>query len=505
MKQKGLAAWAVVAILLVFTVPALAREKAEISPQSRSCLGCHKTATPAIVTDWQNSRMSQTTPAQAMEKDKLERRISTDAIAGDLESVVVGCAECHTLRPETHADSFAHAGQKVHTVVTPEDCAVCHSREREEFSNNLMAEAHGNLMENPLYDALITAVNGRLSLDESNGLSQHKPDEQTNADSCLFCHGTKLSVEKTAERQTSMGPMEFPVIRGWPNQGVGRINPDNSRGSCSACHPRHRFAIETARKPETCSQCHKGPDVPAYKVYSVSKHGNIYNAGKASGKWDFSAVPWTVGEDLEAPTCATCHVSLLTDANGRVIAKRTHQINDRLGRRIFGLPYAHAHPRSADTTNIQSKDGLPLPTALDGTPAEEFLISKQEQQKRTRTLQQVCQSCHSTGWVEGHFNRLANTVETTNDQVRTATQILEKAWQTGAARGPQSGASPFDEPIERMWTETWLFYANSVRFASAMGGADYGVFAQGRWHLTRTIHKMAEMAQSVAESNRQAP
>jgi hypothetical protein len=43
-----------------------------------------------------------------------------------------------------------------------------------------------------------------------------------------------------------------------------------------------------------------------------------------------------------------------------------------------------------------------------------------------------------------------------------------------------------------MWVEQWLFYANSTRFASAMTGADYGAFANGRWHLSKNIQKMLD-------------
>lgn len=476
----------------VFLIPAAgARQDGAVSSATRGCLACHETVTPGIVADWQNSRMAQTTPAMAMEKPVLQRRISAENVPEPLAGSVVGCAECHTLRPGKHADTFRHGGADVHPVVTPDDCAVCHREERKQFSDNLMSAAHGNLMDNSLYDALITAVNGPLAFSGPE-LRQSAPGPETNADACLFCHGTRLAVEDTAARKTPLGLMDFPVIRGWPNQGVGRVNPDKSTGTCSACHPRHRFSIETARKPETCSQCHKGPDVPAYKVYCVSKHGNIYSATKESGQWDFSAVPWTVGKDMEAPTCAACHMSLLCAEDGRIIAERTHRVNDRLAWRIFGLPYAHPHPESADTTAITSKDGLPLPTALDGTPATDFLISAETRDKRSQAMQAICLGCHTTGWVRGHFSRLSHTIEETSAQTLAATRILQKAWDTGAASGPDAGASPFDEALERMWVESWLFYANSTRFASAMGGADYGVFARGRWYLTRNIHEMAQ-------------
>ena len=69
--------------------------------------------------------------------------------------MVVGCAECHTLNPEKHKDSFEHNGYKVHVVVTPQDCATCHPVEVNQFGKNLMSEAYGNLENNPVYQSLV--------------------------------------------------------------------------------------------------------------------------------------------------------------------------------------------------------------------------------------------------------------------------------------------------------------------------------------------------------------
>ena len=74
----------------------------------------------------------------------------------------------------------------------------------------------------------------------------------------------------------------------------------------------------------------------------------------------------------------------------------------------------------------------------------------------------------------------------------TATRILLSAWDQGVARGPAKMDSIFNEPIEKMWVEQWLFYANSTRFASAMAGADYGVFDNGRWYLSKNIQDMLD-------------
>jgi hydroxylamine dehydrogenase len=374
-------------------------------------------------------------------------------------------------------------------VVTPADCATCHRVEAEQFGQNIMSQAYGNLVNNKLYQDLEQSINGLYAF-RAMKLAVAASDAATRADSCLSCHGTALEVTGVTSRETEMGAMDFPVIAGWPSQGVGRVNPDGSKGSCAACHARHQFAIEMARKPDTCSQCHKGPDVPAHKVYTVSKHGNIYAAvGKG---WDFNAVPWKVGKDFTAPTCAACHASLLVNEEGGVVAERSHRMNDRLPWRLLGLIYAHPHPKSADTTLIRNKAGLPLPTELTGEPAGEFLIDTQEQARRRGALQQVCRACHSASWVNGHWTRLENTIKTTNALTLTPTQMLLTAWEKGLAHGPAQNDSIFNEAIERRWAEQWLFYANSTRLSSAMGGADYGVFEQGRWFMSRNILEMQE-------------
>jgi hydroxylamine dehydrogenase len=460
-----------------------------LSDDSASCLECHVSLHPGIVAGWQKSRMSKITPKAAKGLPEKNRRVSYEQLPEALAGVVVGCAECHTLNAESHKDSFEHNGYAVHTVVTPQDCSTCHPVEAGQFEKNIMSHAYGNLENNPVYRELTKAVTGMQTF-EDMATTLLDPDELTLNDACRQCHGTFVKVEGTVSKDTPYGDMEFPVLSGWPNQGVGRINPDGSKGSCSACHTRHQFSIEMARKPHTCSQCHKGPDVPAYKVYEVSKHGNVYSS--LGREWNFDAVPWSIGKDLTAPTCATCHVSLVVNDDGDVVAERTHQMNDRLAWRIFGLPYAHPHPRSPDTTIIRNKAGLPLPTELTGEAVLEYLIDEGEQKTRRARMEQVCISCHSQSWVEGHFTRYENTIKKTNDMTLTATKVLLAAWEKGAAKGLSEKDSIFNEAIEKKWVEQWLFYANSTRYSSAMIGADYGVFANGRWYMSKNIQEMVD-------------
>lgn len=458
-----------------------ADSEAPVSEETEACLECHATTHPGLVANWRAGRHARITPKQAMAVKGLSRKVSSPEIPENLLSVVVGCAECHGLRSAAHQDSFDHNDARIHVVVTPHDCAVCHKEEAEQYSENLMAHARGNLVNNPMYAQLERAISGTPHLTAA-GLELQEPDEDARAVTCAHCHGTQLIVDGSETRETDLGEMDFPKIKGWPNQGVGRANPDGSLGSCAACHARHQFSMAMARQPHTCRQCHVGPDVPAYKVYMASKHGNLY--ATHAREWEFDAVPWTIGRDFAAPTCASCHISLIATPDGDALTARSHRMTDRLARRLFGLVYAHPQPKHPDTSRIRNKDGQSLPTTYDNEPAEAFLIDAKEQQIRTKRMQAVCLGCHDRSWVAEHFRRHQATYEKTNAFTAVATKGVQTAWSKGWA----DPSNPFDEGIERTWSDVWLMYANTVRFAAAMGGGgDYAVFADGYYRLSQTV------------------
>lgn len=479
----------IVFVLLVVLVPVLrAYGQPLTSNATEECLGCHTSLHPGIVESWKKSQHAVRTPAMALEVQGLARKVSAQNIPENVKNVIVGCAECHTLRPGEHKGTFDHNGHDIHVAVSPGDCMTCHLEEARQYDRNLMAHAFGNLMDNDVFQMLMNSINGVPVL-EKGKISLKAAGAQTDAESCLYCHGTRLQVTGTKVRDTEMGEMEFPVISGWPNQGVGRINLDGTRGSCAACHTRHEFSVETARKPYTCKECHVGPDVPAYKVYEASKHGNIFST--KHGEWNFKNIPWVVGRDFGAPTCAACHISLLADTEGKVVVQRTHEMKDRLPWRIFGLIYAHPHPREPDTTTIRNKDDLPLPSDLEGGFAGKFLLSPQERNGASQLMRASCYKCHHKAWVEGHWERFLSTIETTNQITLTGTQTMVEIWKRGFASGIDKRANPFDEYSEKLWSDIWLFYANTVRFASAMGGGgDFGVFADGRYQLMKSVRAL---------------
>jgi len=480
---------AAISICTLPTASAIAQGAPAISAETQACIDCHDQYTPGIVADWKSSRHAVTIPREALKKPALERRISAVSVVSPIDGVVVGCYECHTLNTKDHTDNFDHFGYAINVVVSPGDCKTCHPTEADQYAGGKKAHALDNLQKNPVYHALVETVTGLRTF---TGKTLSKGVSSTNAknETCYGCHGTRVEVHGTSTITTDAGELTVPNLTNWPNQGVGRINPDGSSGSCTSCHPRHGFSLEIARKPLTCGQCHLEPDIPTYNIYKESKHGNIEEA--IGHKWNWEAVPWTVGKDFTAPTCATCHNSLLTNSGGSVIAERSHDFGARTWVRLFGLIYSHPQPRTGETYEIRNSDGLPLPTTFAGAPASIFLISKEEQGKRKQLMSSVCTSCHSSPWVQGHFAHLDTTIDESDRMVLAATQVLGGLWDSKIA----DKSNPFDESVEQQWVRQWLFYGNSVRYAAAMSGQDYATFKNGWWELTSNLQKMHDLLQA---------
>jgi hydroxylamine dehydrogenase len=473
----------VLAAALCFTASSSA--EVGLSPQTQACIECHQVIHPGIVADWQTSRMATITPAEGLKKPERERRISTATVPEALRDVAVGCYECHSLNQPQHKDNFEHAGFRINVVVSPDDCKVCHPLEADQYGKGKKAHARGNLTENPVYSSLVDTIVGMRDFQGGKKVAG-KPSPLALSGTCFACHGTEVTVKGVRKVTSDLGDFELPDLSGWPNQGVGRVNPDGSRGTCTVCHTRHAFSIAMARKPHTCGQCHLEPDVPAYNVYQESKHGNIFFASHQG--YDMEKVPWTIGKDFRSPTCATCHNSLLAAPDGAIIAERTHDFGSRPWVRLFGPIYSHPQPKEGRTYVIKNKDGLPLPTAFTGEPASAFLIDPKEQEKRMAQMKRICGSCHGSAVVNGHFAKLDNSVSEVDAMVKRATLLMVGAWNDKLA----DKTNPFDEGIEQKWMSQWLFYGNSVRFASAMMGYDHTAFHYGWWNLSTNLQDMAE-------------
>lgn len=138
------------------------------------------------------------------------------------------------------------------------------------------------------------------------------------------------------------------------------------------------------------------------------------------------------------------------------------------------------------------------PTLLAGTfagkAAEEYLISDEEQRKRCSAMEKICSGCHSSRWVEEHFAKMDDTLVETDAMVKAPTELMLSGWKRKLA----DDGNPFDEYLEKLWVKQRLFYANSVRYASAMTGApDYAAFKNGWWEMSHNLERMKRIVDSA--------
>ena len=251
---------------------------------------------------------------------------------------------------------------------------------------------------------------------------------------CIECHGSFLIVEDDGK------------LKGWPNAGVGRINTDGSLGSCTYCHSRHKFSVEEARKPESCGQCHLGPDHPQHEIYEESKHGNIYAAGGDEWNWSKPVGQWGP-EDIDAPTCATCHMSGFGAA-----VKSTHDV----GRRLFW--------------ELQPKKSVPQ---WKGPDEVDFVLERvpdlQQAQKDRSEMKAVCNECHSSNWTNGYFVEFDKVVSDYNKVWDYTDSLLASAYEEGLI----SKDNPIDETAEILYYLIWQHDGRRWRMGASMMGPDW--------------------------------
>ncbi len=470
--------------LLLVVLP-LAAAAAELSESSRRCVECHRQVTPAVVARWEAGRHASVSLEQALARPALERRVTLQEPPEGLASVSVGCFECHGAPEPGRPDAADHFGTSIHLVVTPKDCARCHPAEEEQYRGSKKAHALGNIDRNPLFSALRAAtVSGRAVSAYDFALAIEPVSEGAQQGACDACHGTPLTVAERRSLETAHGPMERVVLRGWPNQGVGRVNPDGSLGSCGGCHRPHRFAVEEARAPETCARCHGSTKAPAWQAYRQGPHG-----GTTSGNTRWGAVPWVAGEHFTVPSCAACHASLLVRSDGEVIASRTHDFGSRLWIRLFGLTRSHAQPAEGSTTAIRNAEGLPLPVSLQGSgPATQHLITPGEQEGRRSRMAGICGACHGDTLVRSRLEAVEEVAAQADRLVEAGDKLMAGVWQQGTAEP----LNPFDEAQEQLWVELWMFRANAIRFAAAMGPAPSLSTFDGWWAAQRALRGLKD-------------
>lgn len=371
-------------------------------------------------------------------------------------------------------------------AVSNDECVVCHTDHTPGIVNQYLASSH--------YQNNTTCANCHLVEASVGGAVQHPEADfyvlpRSSSGMCEECHSLEVAQFNLSRHalpsyvayagSEGLSEAHLEMYRGIPEGGsnptqttarnavhrlegeefttftceschdVGAPNMDGSVGDCTACHIRHEFSLEQARKPETCNNCHIGPDHPQWEIYTESSHGIAY--ATMGDDWNWEAEPGSLTTlDFPAPTCATCHFS------GFGGASTTHDAGDRLG-------WFLAAPISTERPN--------------------FL------ENRLR-MQSVCAACHSTTFVEEFYTQADAATMTVNEFVRLSDAMMQPLKDNGLLT-----AAPFDEPIDYVYYELWHHYGRTAKSGVWMQGADYA-----QWHGVYEILKdLAELRVLVDE------
>jgi len=405
--------------------------------ESAVCVACHEHTTPGVVGQWRNSKHSENE---------------------------VGCLECHSASaPEP--DAFEHWTETIAIIVSPSDCARCHDHEYSQQKGSHHAKA-GQIL-GSLDNLLGEVVGGMPAVDAG----------------CRQCHGSIVKID----------PLGRPTSDTWPNTGMGRINPDGSWGSCSACHARHEFSVRQARQPEACGKCHLGPDHPQIEVWNESKHGIMYHASREDLKLE--GENWRAGKEyFVGPTCASCHMCAVADQ------ELTHDVGERISwtlrapisKKLNMVVYEDDTKEDILGENpVMPKVGT-IQTAKGGQAKR--IKATLTWRERRALMQKVCQQCHNASFVRGAYKQFDEVVLLYNEKFAgPASHIMEELRKTGRIT-PED----FDDPIEWTWWELWHHEGRRARHGAAMQGPDYtwwhGMYEVAKHFYNKFIPEMEEVA-----------
>ena len=382
--------------------PTAAEQVDALALSTDECVVCHRRTTPGIVQQYGHSTMA---------------------------AAEVKCQDCHEVRAD-YAGAVEHEGTFVLRSPTTAMCEKCHTQEVAQF----MQSRHSL----PAYVAVVGSKDlspDLLTKYQSIPEGSFAPDKMRNAlfalegpdvtrFACLTCHN------------------------------VGKPNEDGSVGQCTKCHLRHEFSLEQARKPETCNNCHIGPDHPQWEIYQESAHGIAYATG--GDRWHWTAESGTLKvTDFPAPTCGICHMSSFGAAG------TTHDVGDRLTWYLFA-PISERRPAWQDN--------------------------------KVR-MQNVCLECHNRNFVEDFYTGADKATEAVNAWVRQSDEMMQPLKDQNLLT-----AEPFDEPIDYTYFELWHHWGRTAKFGTWMQGADYT-----QWHgAYEVLSDLAELKEMIAAKLAQA-
>jgi predicted CxxxxCH...CXXCH cytochrome family protein len=444
---------------------------------AEDCVECHRQQSAALVMEWERS---------------------LHAAEG------VSCIDCHGAAAGEN-DAWRHEGEWVSTLVTPKDCGVCHQDQVEQFS--VSHHARGGEILASLDNILAERVAGMPgnNADAVNG--------------CWQCHGSIVDFARDADGnvlRVDGAPDGKPILDAatWPNSGIGRLNPDGSKGSCHACHSRHAFDAKLARGPENCGKCHLGPDHPQLEVYNESKHGIAFHANRDLMALDKDG-DWVLGHDYSvAPTCATCHTGSYVLPDGGMVGN-SHDVGERISwtlrpvisTKINSVQFTDGHREDYPDTRPLPKVGDTVATtekyAENGTLKSRVVERQVDRivtwQERREKMKGACLTCHGQTYVDNFYIQFDDLVTLYNEKfARPASALMDEL----AADGVLNPDAPFEHDVQWIFWELWHHEGRRARHGAAMMGPDYthwhGMYEVSKHFYMKFLPAVIEVAEGAS-------
>ncbi len=364
------------------------------------CAMCHRQETAAIVRQFERSRHAK---------------------------VGVTCLDCH--RPVKGQKGKEHRGFTLAKSLTSGNCRQCHATQYRQYVRSRHAS--------PAWAAVageeaFTEKQVKFAEKHHPGAVRREPNplalkegQAARKSGCMACHS------------------------------IGKPNADGTIGSCTDCHARHQASVKLARQPETCGQCHMGPDHAQLEIYKESKHGVLYEMQK--NEMNLGASPGSLTtKDMSVPTCATCHMSGL---GGNEV---THNPGERLSYYLFAKV-------------SKKRPGF-----------------KQAQQE----MKQICLQCHASPQIERFYADAEAVLKATNKKVKRTEKIIKSLREDGILTD-----EPFDEPIEFRYFDYWHYYGRTAKHGAFMGGPDF-VQWHGNYELLKERIEIKHKAEVLRRHHR---
>ncbi|MCP3870414.1 MAG: hypothetical protein GY703_20445 [Gammaproteobacteria bacterium] len=395
------------------------------SEAGASCLDCHRKASPGIATQWHDS---------------------AHGAAG------VNCLDCHRADPADD-DAMEHEGEVIAIIVSPKDCGHCHSTEFKQQQGSVHTDTLARM------EHLIPTLTGTRG---------NSPAVSTG---CSQCHGSRVEVRGDG----TLAPDT------WPNSGIGRINPDGSKGSCSACHNRHGFSRAAAREPGGCTGCHSGADSPDREVYAASSHGRLFASNK--DRMNLDSDQWVAGRDYAAaPTCVTCHMGAAPGLKGThdVGLREAWALNTPVSEKQSLIVFKDGDKREWPASRNPPRRGADFPKA-DGTIGKIKAVASPKTRRKIMT--RVCLECHGKGFTTAAMRSFDALVKQYNTQYGEPARAIMQALYEKNLLTPL----PFDEKLETTYWELWHDHGTRARHGAAMQSPN-DTWWEGIHRVNRTFH-----------------